>query len=138
MARKYKTKTEKSGSIKTSSNTLAIIKGVLWSYVWTAALFMIAALLLTYTSFDMKHIPLITLITTLTSVFIAGFITARSAASKGWIWGMIAGGLYAFILCIINVATKRPLIFNRQMWTLWFMALGGGTLGGMLGINAKR
>lgn len=135
MAREYKTK---SAPIKTTSNLGAMLKGIVWSYVWTAVIFMIAALLFTYTSFDMKNIPVITVITTLTSVFIAGFITARAASSKGWIWGMVAGGIYALILCFINIFTKRPLVFNRQMWTLWLMALGGGALGGMLGINAKR
>ncbi|NMA85256.1 MAG: TIGR04086 family membrane protein [Epulopiscium sp.] len=135
MARNYRTK---SAPAEQASNIVAILKGIIWSYVWTAVIFILAALLFTYTSFDMKHIPMIAMMTTLTSVFIAGFITARAAASKGWIWGMAAGGAYALILCLLKVMTKDPITLNRQMWTLWLMALGGGALGGMLGINSKR
>lgn len=124
--------------METRSNVVALLKGVVWSYTWTALVFIVAALLFTYTSFDLKHIPMITMMTTLTSVFIAGFITARSAGSKGWIWGILAGGAYALVLCLLKVMTKDPLIFNRQLWSLWAMALGGGALGGILGVNSKR
>lgn len=114
------------------------LKGVAIAYAITIIVFIAYAILLTYTQLTEKQIPMVVTITTIISVIVAGYDSAKSANSKGWLWGMTAGLIYAVILIIIGViTTKGNIKIEFSTVAMMIMAIAGGGLGGMIGINRK-
>ncbi len=117
---------------------IAMFKGVAMAFAVTWIVFIIYALLLTYTSVTEKGIPAVVMITTIISTLIAGFDAAKGARSKGWMWGMGAGLIYAMILLVIGTWITKRFAMDRTAITSLITCIGGGGLGGMIGINVKK
>lgn len=117
---------------------ITLLKANIVAYMITAIFFIGSALLLTYTSLPESSIPAIAIVTTIISVLVAGYDTAKGAPSKGWLWGLAAGLVYAVILIIVSTTVGKELMMTRNTATLLIMAGAGGTLGGMIGINVKK
>ncbi|NLK96621.1 TIGR04086 family membrane protein [Defluviitalea saccharophila] len=117
---------------------ITLLKANIIAYMITAIFFIGSALLLTYTSLPESSIPAIAIVTTIISVLVAGFDTAKGAPSKGWLWGLAAGLVYAVILIAVSSTVGKELMMTRSTATLLIMAGAGGTLGGMIGINVKK
>jgi putative membrane protein (TIGR04086 family) len=115
----------------------SVISGVLIAYAITCVIFIGYAILLTYSNVSEKNISLVVTITCIISVIVAGFDASRGAAGKGWLWGMIAGALYAVILCAIMMWVQKTLTIDSRGVTLLILSLAGGGLGGIIGINMK-
>ena len=120
------------------TRTSAVISGVLIGYAITCIVFLGYAMLITYSSFTGQGLPLVVTITGLASVLIAGFDAARGAESRGWLWGLIAGFVYIIILICIGAWVNGSFSADVRTMTLFVLALAGGGLGGMLGINFKK
>jgi len=116
----------------------SLFSGVAIGYAITCLVFISYALLLTYTSTTEENIPLVVTLTTIVSVLVAGFDAARSASSKGWLWGIIAGFTYALLLVGIMSWIQQALIMDSRTVTLLILSLAGGGLGGVIGINLKK
>lgn len=129
-------KTTKSTDEK-KSPVVALIKGISIAYALTAVIFIIYAILLTYTDINEKNIPLVVMITVVISVLIAGFDAARGANKKGWLWGMGAGVIYAFIMIMIGICVSPVFSFDTKTIMIVVLSLAGGGLGGIGGINIK-
>lgn len=116
----------------------ALVSGVLISYAITCIAFIAVALALTHTSLQESSVPLIITIVCIVAVFIAGFDASRVAEKNGWLWGIIAGAIYVFILfCILTWVSKEFTMDVRKI-TLLVLSLAGGGLGGVIGINFKK
>lgn len=120
------------------TRTSAVISGVLIGYAITCIVFLGYAMLITYSSFTGQGLPLVVTITSLAAVLIAGFDAARGAESRGWLWGMIAGFVYVLILICIGAWVNSSFKADIRTLTLFVLALAGGGLGGMMGINFKK
>ncbi len=116
----------------------ALISGVLIAYAITCIIFIGYAMLLTYSSFSGKNLQLVVTLTSLISVIVAGFDSAKGAASKGWLWGIIAGLIYAIILAAIGIFINGGFAIDSKTITLFILSVAGGGLGGVLGINFKK
>jgi putative membrane protein (TIGR04086 family) len=117
---------------------ITLLKANIIAYMITAIFFIGSALLLTYTSLPESSIPAIAIATTVISVLVAGYDTAKGAPSKGWLWGLSAGIVYAVILILISSTVAKELMMTPNTLTLLLSAGGGGALGGMVGINVKK
>lgn len=115
-----------------------IFKANLIAYMITVIIFIVAALLLTYTPLPETSISLIAIVTTIISTFIAGYDTAKGVKSRGWFWGMNSGIVYAIILILIGSAITKNLMITSRTITLLLISIGSGALGGMIGINTKK
>lgn len=132
-------KTLKLKNFEGISPMINIIKCVAIAYAITIIIFIAYAIILTYTEFTEKQIPIVVIITIIISVMVAGYDSAKSANSKGWLWGMTAGLIYAVILIIIGVlSTKGNIEIEFSTIVMLIMSIAGGGLGGMIGINAKK
>ncbi len=120
-----------------SSLILGMIKGLAIAYAITCIVFIVYALILTYTSVSEKHIALVAIICTVAATVVAGFDTARSAKSRGLLWGVLCGVCYALILFVIGILLGDGVSFNTGKITTLLIAAAGGGLGGILGINKK-
>lgn len=135
---KQEYKTGKIPVVEERSPILYLAKGIAMACAITLVVFIVYALLLTHTSLSEEGIPLVVIITSIVSVLVAGFDAARGAKSKGWIWGMGAGVLYAVILLIISTVVAKEFVMDQGKITLMICAIGAGGLGGMIGINVKK
>lgn len=112
--------------------------GVLIAYAVTAIVFLGYAILITYTNVSERSLPMVVAITTVLSVMIAGFDAARGAASRGWLWGMVAGLVYVLILAGIMLVFLPSFPIDGRTIVVCVLGIAGGGLGGVFGINLKR
>ncbi|MCL2204182.1 MAG: TIGR04086 family membrane protein [Defluviitaleaceae bacterium] len=115
-----------------------LIIGVLMGFAITAIVFLGYAMLITYTQMSERSLHMVVAVTTLLSVLVAGFDAARAAPYKGWLWGMGAGFLYIAILAIIMMVMLPGFGVDGRTLLVLVLAILGGGLGGILGINVKR
>ena len=115
-----------------------LVVGVLMGFAITAIVFLGYAMLITYTDMSERNLHTVVSVTTLLSVLVAGFDAARGAHYKGWLWGMGAGFLYITILAIIMVIMLPSFGIDGRTIMVLGLAIVGGGLGGILGINLKK
>ena len=115
-----------------------VISGVLIAYAITCIVFIGYAILLTYTNVAENNISLVVTITSIAAVIVAGFDSAKVSMGRGWLWGMIAGLVYAIILLAIMTWVQRGFSMDSRAVTLLILAIAGGGLGGVIGINFKK
>jgi putative membrane protein (TIGR04086 family) len=117
---------------------ISLVSGVLVGYAITCIIFLAYSMLITYTSLSEDNMSLVVAGVTLVSVIVAGFDAARGADNKGWLWGILAGLVYAVILLIIMALVLRGLTFDSHIVTILVLSIAGGGLGGVIGINFAR
>ncbi len=125
-------------SVITRTPLTAMLKGILISYIITAAVFITYAVLMTYTDVSGEHISLAAIVTTAAACTISGFITARAAVSRGLVWGMLSGLLYVLILFISAFLLIPAFVPSAGFAVTILLAIAGGGLGGIFGINLKH
>ena len=115
----------------------AVFKGLAAACAITCIVFVVYALLLTYTDISEQYISLVALICAAVSSASAGFIAARKMESGGLIWGVICGIIYAALLFAVNTlagAESSGIISKITMLVCSACSCG---IGGILGINRK-
>lgn len=123
---------------KEISPMINILKAVIIAYAITVIVFIGYAILLTYTEMTEKYMSIVVIVTTIVSVVLAGYDSAKAAPSKGWLWGITAGLLYAVISIIIGIVSMKGQIkIEFSTIAMLFMSIACGGLGGMIGINKK-
>ena len=116
----------------------AVIKGTLIACALTCIAIIVCALLLTYTELSEKNLPLIITVTCVLSVAVSGFDAARAAKERGWLWGIIAGVIYAAIILCIECIVGGGFVIDSRSLLLTVLSVAGGATGGILGINLKK
>lgn len=133
-----KSQNKGSEDIKTIGNQFkCLIGGVSIGYAITVIIFIFYAILLTYTNLSDKNMDIVVIITTVLSVMIAGFDTTKNANSKGLMWGVLAGLLYAMILLFVSTLIDGKMIFDAETIITFLVAMASGGIGGIIGINKK-
>lgn len=67
------------------------------------------------------------------STFITGFLAGKSQRQKKYIWGLLLGGAYFFVLCLISLTINSTINdLSGNFVTSMFLCVGSGMLGGML------
>ena len=115
-----------------------LVVGLLMAYAITCIVFLGYSMLITYTEMSEGSLPMVVSLTTLLAVLVAGFDAARGAAKRGWLWGMWAGFLYVAIMAIIMSVALNEFLVDGRTITVILLALVGGAIGGMIGINVKK
>ncbi len=110
-------------------------KAMLWAFGFTAVLFFLEALLLTYTPVSEKLIPFFVILTAVVSVIFAGMRASRTAKSKGWLNGALTGILYILILYFISSLAGDGFYMNAYILVMLAVSVFAGAIGGILGIN---
>ena len=67
------------------------------------------------------------------STFITGFLAGKSQRQKKYIWGLLLGGVYFLVLCLISVTINSTINdLSGNFVTSMLLCVGSGMLGGML------
>ena len=117
---------------------LGLVMGVIIAYAITAIAFIATAIGITYTSLQESTVPVIVMATCVVAVIVAGFDASRRADKNGWVWGMIAGGIYALIMICIIIWISGGFVMDWRKIILVLLSVVGGGMGGAIGINFKK
>lgn len=134
--RKIQTK-EKDYTLAPKSQLKALVGGVCIGYSITVIIFILYATLLTYTNISDSNMDIVVILTTILSVVIAGYDSTRQSESKGLLWGIIAGLLYAVILIIISGLIDGNFAITAETIITILVSIASGGIGGVLGVNKK-
>ncbi len=112
-----------------------LIGGVCIGYSVTIIIFILYAVILTYTNVTDKGLDIIVILTTILSVAIAGYDSAKTQSKNGLIFGILAGLLYAIILIIVSTLIDGKLTFDFETIITILVSVASGGIGGIIGIN---
>ena len=112
----------------------ALLKAMLWTFGLLAGVFVLAALLLTYTPMPEHLIPFIVIVASLLSVAVGGMMAARVVKSRGWLRGILVGILYSLILFLLSSVTFGAKM-SSYFLIMTLLHLLAGAAGGIFGIN---
>lgn len=121
-------------SIFSTERLVALMKCLIASYLVTGVLLLAVAGLLYKFSLSEQIVEICIIAIYCISSLLSGLFFSKGAASRRFLWGMVAGALYFLIICGISAAVEPEfnLLSNSSITTL-FICLGSGMLGGMLG-----
>lgn len=114
------------------------IKFILISYIVSLLLIVLLAALLAYTSLpEAVSAPAVSAITYF-AAFLSGFLTARSAGGRGWMWGMLSGIGNILLLSIAGLLLYSGAPAPGRVLVTAICGGIAGAVGGILGINSKK
>lgn len=120
------------------NNICKIIKGCLFSIVFSLILLVIYAICLTYTELSETTITPVVITIVGISILLGSTISSRKIKKNGLINGGITGFCYVIILYL---ASSLSLVgFHFSMGTLILLLVGTitGMLGGIIGVNTGK
>ena len=137
---KKKSKSNQANFTNPEKNAVAlkILIALFIAFAVSIILLLSYALLVTYTDFGDKNLNLVILSINIISVIIAGSDAAKILKKNGWLWGMLMGFIYAFILNIIGLIIFKKNIFVSRNMTNFLICASSGAIGGIIGINLKK
>lgn len=118
----------------TFSNRLTfILKSLLISYVLTAGLLLLLALMLYRFSLTERIVSLCITIIYILVTFLAGFLAGKKEGSKKFLWGLLMGCLYFLVLTAVSLIVNHGIAsLSGSFFTVLILCAGSGMLGGML------
>lgn len=123
---------------KQNDSIVSLTKGVIFSYLITAIVFIVYGILLTYTETTEKNIQIVVMITTVLSVLIGGIISSKGVSKRGLMFGMLVGIVYSIIMIMISFCVLPTIKITSKMIMIIILSISAGGIGGIIGINSKK
>ena len=121
------------GNMLSGEGILFIMKCLLFSYVLTAGLLLLLALLLYRFSLQEKIVNIGIIVIYIAVTFLAGLLAGNRAGSRKFLWGLCMGTLYFAVLALVSLAVNRSIAdVATNFVTVFCLCAGSGMLGGML------
>lgn len=114
-----------------------IARGLFVSYIITIPLFAVFALVLSWTGFPDRLMKPAVVITTITSILLAGITTTRTLKNRGWFNGGMVGFIYMLVLYILSSIVYDDFTIDRYVTTMTVIGVLTGAIGGIVGINSN-
>ena len=115
-----------------------MLKNVVVSFVATAILLLVAAILVTYLSATESVIDAAVLVVTAFCVRWGGFRAARHLGKQGLLCGAISGLIYVAVLYLFGSLIFGELSFHSQTLLSMALSVGCGAIGGIVGVNTGK
>lgn len=127
-------------NIKKSKNSviLSLTKGTIFSYLLTLIVFITYGILLTYTQITEKNMQVVVMLTTVVSVLLGGIVASNGLNSKGLIFGMLVGVIYAIVMIMVSFCILPSIKITSKMIMILILSISAGGIGGIIGINVKK
>lgn len=113
------------------------VKGIIAAYIFVLFVFLIMALLITYTDIPEALIPMVSSITLIVSVSIGGMYVGTKTKKKGWLNGGLEGVVYILLLIVVSWAFIDDFSFDRYVVYKGIIGVVSGGVGGIIGVNLK-
>lgn len=116
---------------------LCLLRGLAVAFAITCIIFIGFGILLTYTDLSEDVLPVVSLGCTALSAAAAGFDWGSCIGKKGLVWGLFAGGCYMLLLFLVTGLAGNGLHLELSGLMTLIVAMAGGGIGGILGVNRK-
>lgn len=110
-------------------------EGVFRAAILTLIILVIYSIITTFLPASMKVTSVFYIVITLVSVLYGSIFAAKKAGEKGWLMGIIVAATYMLVLYLVKVFGGGSTAIGMREIIRTALALGIGTLSGMLGIN---
>ncbi len=109
------------------------LKCLLISYLATAGLLLLLALLLYRFSLEEKIVSIGIIAIYIIVTFLAGFLTGKRMGTRKFLWGLLMGCIYFVVLVLVSLAVNHQLSdVASNFVTVLLLCGGSGMLGGMV------
>ncbi len=116
-----------------SLHNIFLLKCLLFSYVLTAGLLLLLALILYRFSLQEKVVNICIILVYIAVTFLAGFIAGKRMGSRKFLWGLLMGVMYFAVLALVSLIVNHSLQdVGSNALTVFLLCGGSGMLGGML------
>ena len=116
-----------------SKKIMWMMKSLLVSYIVTAVLLLILALLLYKFELGERIVSAGIVSIYILSTLVGGILIGKIAQTRRFIWGIGLGMIYFLLLLLITLGVYRTVSMDiTNMITTWILCVGGGMIGGML------
>ncbi|MCM1154987.1 MAG: TIGR04086 family membrane protein [Roseburia sp.] len=116
-----------------SGKIIFVMKCMLLSYLLTAGLLLLLALLLYRFGLSEKVVSVCIIVIYIAVTFLAGFIAGKKAGEKKFLWGLAMGCIYFLILTGVSLIVNKGIPQDMgNLCTVFLLCGGSGMLGGML------
>jgi len=109
--------------------------GVFRASILTLIVLVIYSIITSYLPASTKVTSAFYIIITLVSVLYGAVYAAKKAGEKGWLMGIMVAATYMLVLYLVKVTGGGSAAIGMKEVLRTTLALGIGTLSGMLGIN---
>ena len=135
--KKQKRSKQKKEPKETACNTLwlCLLRGLAVAFAISCIIFIGFGILLTYTSLSEDVLPTVSLGCTALSAAAAGSDWGSCIGKRGLLWGALAGVLYTLLLFLLTVLAGNRLPLTPSALMTLIVAMAGGGIGGILGVN---
>ncbi len=123
----------KKPDMDTKRITISILKSVMIGYIITAIGVLLLSLIVYKFDLADSQISIGRIAVIILATIIIGLRIGRSIGKNKWMHGAIGGIIYFVIFVVVSVLINKNSAVSGDAISLFFMCLGGGTLGGMLG-----
>lgn len=116
-----------------SSRLTFILKSLLISYLLTAGLLLLLALLLYRFSLTEKIVSACITGIYIIVTFLAGFLAGKREGTRKFLWGLMMGCLYFLVLTLVSLIVNHSISgISASFFTVLALCTASGMLGGML------
>lgn len=110
----------------------ALLKSLLFAYIFTVIMLGVLALLLYRLGLSEKAVSIGIIVIYVAATMLGGFFTGKKMGNRRFLWGLLTGGIYFVILTAVSlVAGKGNIQLGNSFFTTLALCAGGGMLGGM-------
>ena len=112
---------------------LFLLKCILCSYIFTAAMLLLLAFLLYKMNLSEKMVSVGIIGIYVVSTFLGGFIAGKKLQSRKFVWGFLVGAAYFCVLAVVSLLVNQSVSeLENSVFTTMILCSAGGMLGGML------
>lgn len=127
--RKYMERT----SAEKGAPVLFLLKCLLTSYLFTAAMLLLLAFLLYKLKLPENVVSIVIIGIYVVATFAGGFLAGKRLQSRKFVWGLLVGILYFGILAVVSVWMHGEVSeLGESVFTTFILCSAGGMLGGMV------
>lgn len=131
---KMSLKAEDKDSVK---SYLVMIKALIMALLLSLILVIAYALLLSFTALSDATMSIATQSITIISIVFSSIYAGKKIGNKGWIYGLILGLAFIFILTPINILLGQTINIDKLFAAKTLMGSTVGLIGGIIGVNLK-
>ncbi len=120
-------------NMKSGEGVIFMLKCLLVSYILTAGLLLLLALMLYRFGLKENIVNICIIAIYVIVTFLAGMMVGKRVQSRRFLWGFLMGILYFVVLAAVSLAVNRSIqdVANNCV-TVFLLCAGSGMLGGMV------
>ncbi|WMJ81267.1 TIGR04086 family membrane protein [Clostridium sp. MB40-C1] len=118
-----------------NSNIMPIGEGVVRSFFLTLGLLLIYAVITSFIDTNAKFDSVYKVVITALGVMYGTMYAVKKINKRGWLVGLVVALIYMIIIYLVSVLNGRGFALTNFSILRIVLALGVGTLSGMLGVN---